>query len=60
MTETHKRDAAIFKEFDNTDKVLKQQLLGDVDDMLTRALKNRYIGYANVTTKQLLAHLFTS
>ena len=60
ITETHRREAAIFKEFDNTDKALKQQLLGAVDDMFTRALKNRYIGYANVTTKQLLAHLFTS
>ncbi len=26
--------------------------------MFTRALKNRYIGYANVSTKELLAHLF--
>ena len=26
--------------------------------MFTRALKNRYIGYANVSTKQLLTHLF--
>ena len=28
--------------------------------MFTRALKNRYIGYANVTTKELLNHLFTT
>ena len=28
--------------------------------MFTRALKNRYIGYANVSTKQILVHLFTT
>jgi len=60
LTDTHKREVEIFKEFNNTDKALKQQLLGAVDDMLTRVLKNGYIGYANVTTKQLLAHLFVT
>ena len=60
LTDTHKRETVIFQEFNNTDKALKQQLLGAVDDMFTRALKNRYIGYANVTTKQLLAHLFST
>ena len=28
--------------------------------MFTRDLKNRYIGYENVTTKQLLTHLFAT
>ena len=60
LTDTHKRETVIFQEFNNTDKALKQQLLGAVDDMFTRALKNRYIGYANVTTKQPLAHLFST
>ena len=50
----------VFHEFNNTDKALKQQLLGAVDDMFTRVLKNRYIGYANVTTKKLLNHLFAT
>lgn len=39
---------------------LKQQLLGAVDGMFTQALKKRYIGYNNVTTKQLLTHLFAT
>ena len=38
------------QEFNNTDKALKQQLLGAVDNMFTWDLKNRYIGYENVTT----------
>ena len=57
---THKREAKLFHEFNNTYKALKQQLLGAVDNMFTRALKNRHIGYANTTTKDLLTHLFTT
>ena len=57
LTATHERASKIFHEYNNTDKALKQLLLGAVDDMFTSALKNRYIGYANVSTKQLLTHL---
>ena len=60
LTDTHNREAKLFHEYNNTDTALKQLLLGAVDDMFTRALKNRYIGYANVSTKELLAHLFTT
>ena len=60
ITDGHKREARVCHEFNNTDKALKQQLLGAVDDIFTRALKNRYIGYVNVTTKELLNHLFTT
>ena len=56
----HKREARVFHELNNTDKALKKQILGTVDDMFTSALKKRYIGYANVTTKELLNHLFTT
>ena len=60
LTDTHNRETKLFREFNNTDAALKQLLLGAVDDMFTRALKNRYIGYANVSTKELLAHLFVT
>ena len=60
ITDNHTREAKLFHEFNNTDKALKQLLLGAVEDMFTRGLKNRYIGYANVSTKDLLAHLFTT
>ena len=39
IIDTHKRDAKLFHKFNNTDKALKQQLLGAVDDMFIRALK---------------------
>ena len=60
ITDGHKREARVFHEFNNTDKALKQQILGAVDDMFTHALKNRYIGYANVSTKELLNRLFST
>ena len=60
IIDTHKREAKLFHEFNNTDQALKQQLLCAVNEMFTRALKNRYIGYANIITKALLTHLFTT
>ena len=41
-----------------TDHAIKQQLLGAVDDMFVNVLSNTHVGYANVATLQLLAHLY--
>ena len=49
----------LHKQYDATDKALKQRLLGVVDNMFVRSLRNRHIGYANVTTLQLLTDLYT-
>lgn len=48
----------LYNQYDATDTALKQLLLGAVDDMFIRSLRNRHIGYANVTTLDLLAHLY--
>jgi hypothetical protein len=50
---------ALFKDYDLADKALKQLLLGAVDDMFVRSLQTKYIGYLNVTTRQLLDHLYS-
>jgi hypothetical protein len=50
---------AIFRDYDLADKALKQLLLGAVDDMFVRSLQTKYIGYLNVTTRQLLDHLYS-
>ena len=42
------------------DKALNQQILGTVYDIFTCSLKNRFIGYAHISTRQLLTHLFTT
>jgi hypothetical protein len=54
----HKEDTRIWREFQATDKSLKQLLLGAVSDIYTSPLKNRVTGYANITTRQLIIHLY--
>jgi hypothetical protein len=49
---------AIFKQYSTTDKALKQLLLGAVDEMFIRCLQTKYLGYLNVSTRQLLDHLY--
>ena len=49
----------LVKQYDATDKALKQLLLSAVDDMFVRTLRHRHVGYANVTTLQLLTHLYS-
>ena len=48
----------VFNQYNNADKALKQLLLSAVDDMFIKALKHPISGYSNVTTKQLLNHLY--
>jgi hypothetical protein len=51
---------AIFKEFHATNNTLKQQVIGCVDGMYLQTLSNRVTGYANVTTRQFLEHLYAT
>jgi hypothetical protein len=48
----------VFKQFSATDKVLKQLLVGAVDEMYIRCLQTKYLGYLNVTTRDILDHLY--
>ena len=57
---THATNTRLFKQYDATDRALKQQLLGCVDDMFVNALSDPHVGYANVSTLDLLTHLYTS
>jgi hypothetical protein len=56
----HDHAAALYKEYDATDKALKSLLLSAVDETYVRSLRDRFIGYANVTTLQMLTHLYTA
>lgn len=53
--ETHIREARIFHNYNNTDKGLKQQLLGAVDDTFTRALKI-YIHWVRKCNNKTTSH----
>jgi hypothetical protein len=51
-------DTDIFKQYSTTDKALKQLLVGAVDEMFIRSLQTKYLGYLNVSTRQILDHLY--
>ena len=48
----------LFRHYSTTDKALKQLLVGAVDEMFIRRLQTKYLGYLNVSTRQLLDHLY--
>jgi hypothetical protein len=54
----HTTDLAIFKEYLTTDNALKQQVIASVNSMYLRTLSHRITGFANVTTRQILLHLY--
>ena len=41
----------------NMDKSLKQQLLGVVEDIYIRSLKEKYVGHGNLTCLEMIDHL---
>ena len=53
-----KTPTRIYRQYDCTEKLLKQLLLGAIDDIFVGSLRNRHIRYTNITTLQLLTHLY--
>ena len=53
-------DTQFFFEYDSTDKDLKSLLISAVDETYIRSLRDKYIGYANITTLQMLTHLYAA
>jgi len=56
----HTTATRLFQQYDATDRALKQQLLGAVDNMFVSALSDSHAGYANISTLQLLTHLYNT
>ena len=54
----HKNLVRIWKEYLAVDKALKQQLIGGVNEMYYRTLRNRHTGYAIVSTRDIITHLY--
>ena len=50
----------IFNQYDACDHALKQLLIGAVDDIFINTLCDRHVGYANVSTRDLLTHLYNT
>jgi hypothetical protein len=53
----HKEALHIWREYNNVDSALKQQLINAVDRLYLRTLQHHHTGCANVTVRQLIHHL---
>ena len=58
--EAHGLAIISFREYTLVDNALKQLLLNAVEDKYYRVLRDSLIGYANVTARTLIKHLFTT
>jgi hypothetical protein len=58
ITRDHTKTHQIWKEYLTTDKNLKQQILAAVNETYYCTLRNQIMGFANVTTCQLIKHLY--
>jgi len=58
--ERHAKAIAIFREVEAVDQTLKSLLLKCFDDKYFTSLKNTYTGFSNVTTLDILNHLYSS
>jgi hypothetical protein len=59
-TRLHKENLRQWREYNNVDAALKQQLIHSVDPIYICTLQHRHTGFANVTTRQLIIHLLNS
>ena len=50
----------MFNKYNNVEQALKTQVIEAVEEIYIQSLRNKYVGYANVTTKELLDHLYSS
>ena len=53
-------DTKTFNKFNNVEQALKTQLIEAVDEVYIQSLRNKYVGYTNVSTLDLLNHLYDS
>ena len=56
----HKERLKIWKEYNITDQALKNQLLSTFDEVYLKGLRNRHVGYQNVTARDMIQHLYTN
>ena len=50
----------LIKEYNDTDMAIKLLLMSEFRETYIRALQDRYVGYENVTTLEILTHLYTN
>jgi hypothetical protein len=55
----HRESLRLWREYNNFDAVLKQQLIQTIDSLHIWTLQHPHTGFANVATCQLIQHLLT-
>jgi hypothetical protein len=58
QTRAHTENHRLWKEYLATDKALKQQILAAIHETYYRTLRNRITGFATISTRQLIEHLY--
>jgi len=56
----HKERLKIWKECVATDLALKNQILATFDEVYLKGLRNRHVGYQNVSIRDMIQHLYTN
>src|SRR5687768_2732694 len=60
LTKAFNKNCRIWREYSAPDKALKQQLLSTVQDMYYKTLRHRVTRCANVPTKAIIMHLYST
>ena len=56
----HTTSTKLFSKYDNTDKTFKQQLVGAIDPLYFKAIRNKYVVFGAQTCLTILQHLYTN
>ena len=54
----HKERLKIWRQFNATDLALKNQILSTFDEVYLKGLRNRHVGYQNVSARDMIQHLY--
>jgi hypothetical protein len=53
----HEENLRIWRQYNNVNAALKQQLISAISNIYIRTLQDRHTGFANVSTRELIEHL---
>ena len=56
----HDMDTKLYREYNSTEKALKSLLIAAAEETYIRSLCDKYIGYTNIITLQMLTHLYAA
>ena len=57
LVRLHKEELLVWREYNNVNSALRQQLIGAVDKLYLRTIQHRMTGFANVSIRSMIRHL---